>query len=156
VEISERYTWSYRDSFYRFILTPKNYVPGFVLGVLFAVGMIYFTGLDANPLMSFIIYVMIVMAVFILGSLFWEFLQFQKMDEAEKNLRWTIDDKTLKSLDGAGESRVIKWNRVKRVKRTLSGYMLHRTNGDPVWISIELFSPDQAESFEAFLDERQG
>lgn len=152
--ISESYIWSYRDSFYEFVMTPKNYVPGFVLGVLFAVGMIYFTGLDANPLMSFILYVMAVMGVFILGSLAWEFARYQKMSEPEKILRWTIDTDTLKSLDGAGESRVIKWNRVKRVKRTLAGYMIHRTNGDPIWISVNLFTPDQAEAFEAFLDER--
>lgn len=154
LDISETHIWSYRDSFYQFTLTPKNYVPGLILGVLFAVGMIYFTGLRSNPLLAFVGYVALVMALFVLGSLIWEFLKFQKMDIPGKTLHWTIDDKTLKCLDGAGESRVIRWNRVKRTKRTLAGYMLHRSTGAPVWISIDLFSPDQAEQFEAFLDER--
>lgn len=154
-KISESYNWTYRDSFYQFILTPSNYVPGFILGVVWGVIVIYFGGLSSNPLLGYIGNVISMLALYVIASLIWEYVRYRGLSDAQKTLRWTIDDETLKCLNGAGESRVLKWSRVNRVKRTLSGYMIHRSSGDPVWISLALFTPDQAEQFETFLDERE-
>jgi len=155
MQISESKVWTYRDSFYQFILTPQNYVPGFILGVIWSVIMIYVGGLSSNPLVAFAGHVISMMVLYVIGSLIYEYVRYRRMSKAQRTLRWTIDEETLKCLDGAGESRVLKWNRVTRVKRTLSGYMIHRASGDPVWISIAYFTPDQAEWFEEFLDERE-
>jgi len=153
LQISESYIWTYRDSFYQFLLNPKNYWPGLVLGVVSWVIVVFFTRLDSNPLLSFAAHVVFVMILFVVGSLIWEYLQFKKMPEDQKSLHWAIGEDSLVRTDGAGRSSTYKWNRIRRVKRTLSGYMLHPTSGPPVWVSIKLFTPDQAETFEVFLDE---
>lgn len=146
--ISEQHVWTYRDSFYRFVLTPDNYIPGFMLGVLYAVGVIYFAGMSSNPLFSFAVQVIFIMVLYVLGCLVWEFFQYMRMSTEEKTLHWEIDAKSLKRTDGTGEESVFKWNRIQRVKTIMSGYMLHRSSGAPIWLPIKLFTPDQAERFE--------
>ena len=155
MKVSERYKWTFRDSFYQLVLNPENYLPGFILGVLYAVGVIYWSGMSDNPLLSFFLQVLSIIVLYIMGCVAWEYVQYRKMSEAEKDLHWEIDGKTVKRKDGTGQEKVYYWSRIQRVKRTMSGYMLHRSNGGPIWLPIKIFTPDEAHAFEDRLSEKQ-
>lgn len=151
--ISETHHWKFRDSLYRFVFNPRNYVPGFGLGVLYAVCRIAFTGLASNPLLAFIIHVITIIVLYMMVSIIREALLYRNMPPDQKALRWEIDAKSLKRTDGQGRETVVKWGRISHVKKTMSGYMLHRSIGAPIWIPVKLFTPDQQEIFDDLVME---
>lgn len=154
--VSESYIWTYRDSFYQFVLNPKNYVPGFILGVLYSYLMLFFTGLGDNPTLEVLGHILSITVLYMIGSLIWEYLRYRRLTPEQKRLHWDIDKSGLSLTDDQGKTSNIKWIRITRVKRNMAGYLLHRDHGDPIWVSINLFTPEQAEEFEDFLYDMLG
>lgn len=154
--VSEKYIWTYRDSFYQYVLNPKNYVPGLILGVFYSYFVVFFTGLGDNPTLKVIFHVLLMTVLYMAGCLIWEYRQFKRLTPDQKLMRWDIDKSGLSRMDSLGQTTKTKWIRIKKVKRSMAGYLLYRDHADPIWISINLFTPDQAEAFDLFLDELLG